>query len=66
MRFTMHVLFTDYISNLAMARNGAPRMAIAACYGGPLLSIFSTLNCLLAVIIVLLLKRFLKEPVVIL
>lgn len=25
-----------------MAKNGAPRMAIAACYGGPLLSIFSS------------------------
>ena len=30
---------SDFISNLTMARNGAPRMAIAACYGGPLLSI---------------------------
>uniref|UniRef100_A0A7M5XCC0 Sodium/calcium exchanger membrane region domain-containing protein n=4 Tax=Clytia hemisphaerica TaxID=252671 RepID=A0A7M5XCC0_9CNID len=28
----------DFISNLTMARNGAPRMAIAACYGGPLLN----------------------------
>jgi len=28
----------DFISNLTMARHGAPRMAIAACYGGPLLN----------------------------
>ena len=34
----------DFISNLTMARNGAPRMAIAACYGGPLLSIFSIIG----------------------
>ena len=27
-----------------MARHGAPRMAIAACYGGPLLSIFSMIG----------------------
>ena len=37
----LSILFSiaDFISNLTMARNGAPRMAIAACYGGPLLSI---------------------------
>jgi len=28
----------DFISNMAMAKNGAPRMAMAACYGGPLLN----------------------------
>ena len=27
-----------------MARHGAPRMAVAACYGGPLLSIFSIIG----------------------
>eukprot|EP00794_Sanderia_malayensis_P014110 gene14110-15585_t len=32
----------DFVANLAMAKNGAPRMAIAACYGGPLLSILCT------------------------
>ncbi|XP_057294813.1 mitochondrial sodium/calcium exchanger protein-like isoform X1 [Hydractinia symbiolongicarpus] len=28
----------DFIANLTMAKHGAPRMAIAACYGGPLLN----------------------------
>jgi len=28
----------DFISNLTMARNGFPRMAISACFGGPVLS----------------------------
>uniref|UniRef100_A0A131YNK2 K+ dependent na+ca2+ antiporter n=1 Tax=Rhipicephalus appendiculatus TaxID=34631 RepID=A0A131YNK2_RHIAP len=29
----------DYISNLSVARQGYPRMAISACYGGPLLNL---------------------------
>ncbi|XP_064459628.1 mitochondrial sodium/calcium exchanger protein-like isoform X2 [Ornithodoros turicata] len=29
----------DFISNLAVARQGYPRMAISACYGGPLLNL---------------------------
>lgn len=28
----------DFISNLSVARQGFPRMAISACFGGPLLS----------------------------
>ncbi|KAH9397488.1 Mitochondrial sodium/calcium exchanger protein [Tyrophagus putrescentiae] len=28
----------DFISNLTMARNGFPRMAISACFGGPVLN----------------------------
>lgn len=30
---------TDAVANMTMARQGFPRMAIGACYGGPLLSI---------------------------
>lgn len=30
----------DFISNLSMAKNGFPRMAISACFGGPVLSKF--------------------------
>lgn len=30
----------DAISNYTMAKQGFPRMAIGACFGGPLLSIF--------------------------
>lgn len=29
----------DAVSNVTMARQGFPRMAIGACFGGPLLSI---------------------------
>jgi Ca2+/Na+ antiporter len=29
----------DFIANLAVAKQGYPQMAIAACFGGPLLSI---------------------------
>ncbi|KAM7312250.1 putative Na+/Ca2+ exchanger [Ixodes scapularis] len=29
----------DFISNLSVARQGYPRMAISACYGGPLLNL---------------------------
>lgn len=28
----------DFLSNLSMAKNGFPRMAISACFGGPVLS----------------------------
>jgi sodium/potassium/calcium exchanger 6 len=31
----------DFIANLAVAKQGYPQMAIAACFGGPLLSILS-------------------------
>lgn len=31
--------FADLISNTAMARQGFSRMAVSACFGGPLLSI---------------------------
>jgi sodium/potassium/calcium exchanger 6 len=29
----------DFVSNLSMARQGFPRMAISACFGGPLLNL---------------------------
>ena len=32
-------LFSDFVSNSAMARQGFSRMAVSACFGGPLLSI---------------------------
>lgn len=31
-------LLLDSVTNLTMARRGFPRMAIGACFGGPLLS----------------------------
>ena len=31
--------YADAISNFTMAKQGFPRMAISACFGGPLLSI---------------------------
>lgn len=31
-------MFADFLSNLSMAKNGFPRMAISACFGGPVLS----------------------------
>ena len=31
--------YVDFIANLAVARQGFPQMAIAACFGGQLLSI---------------------------
>ena len=34
-------LFPDLVSNPAMARQGFSRMAVSACFGGPLLSILS-------------------------
>ena len=36
MRF--YVCMTDTVTNLTMARQGFPRMAVGACFGGPLLS----------------------------
>lgn len=33
------VYFADLISNTAMAKQGFSRMAVSACFGGPLLSI---------------------------
>ena len=31
-------MYLDTVTNLTMARRGFPRMAIGACFGGPLLS----------------------------
>lgn len=31
----------DSVTNVTMARHGYPRMAVGACFGGPLLSILS-------------------------
>ena len=39
-------MYTDAVANMTMARQGFPRMAIGACYGGPLLSILLTTICL--------------------
>ena len=35
---------SDAVANVTMARQGFPRMAIGACYGGPLLSILIILS----------------------
>lgn len=35
----------DAVSNVTMARQGFPRMAIGACFGGPLMSILPSMSC---------------------
>ncbi len=33
------IVISDSVTNVTMARQGFPRMAVGACFGGPLLSI---------------------------
>lgn len=35
----------DFVSNLSMARQGFPRIGVSACFGGPLMSKYSSTQC---------------------
>ena len=35
------LFFSDLVSNITVAKQGFPRMAIAACFGGPVFSILA-------------------------
>ena len=38
------ITYVDAVSNITMARQGFPRMAVGACFGSPLMSIQITLS----------------------